>query len=247
MLKSRNFAHRGFSGKYPENTMLAFEKALEVGAEGIEFDVHFSKDGKLVIVHDETIDRTSDQKGYVKDLTYEELCKADFSFKFKNEYGFQRIPTFEEYCKLVKDKDIISNIELKTGIFEYPGIEQAVYDMLKKYDLRDKVVVSSFNHFSVKRMKEIDPGIKCGLLTESWIINAGDYVKKNDIECYHPLFIMLDHEEYTKEVKDHGIEINTWTVNEPAHIDRMIELGIDGIIGNFPDLTRERLIKAGLR
>jgi len=245
-MKCRNFAHRGFSGKYPENTMLAFEKAIEVGCEGIEFDVHFSKDGKLVIVHDETIDRTSNQNGFVKDLTYEELCQADFSYKFQKEYGFQRIPTLEEYLELVKDKDIITNIELKTGIFEYPGIEQAVYDLIRKYDLRDKMIISSFNHYSVMRMKEIDPGIKCGLLTESWLIKAGEYVKKCGVECFHPIGTMLNPET-VKEVRDNGIEINTWTVNKPEEVDYMINLGVDGIIGNNPDVTGRRLKAAGLR
>ena len=247
MSKCLNFAHRGFSGKYPENTMLAFEKAIEAGCEGMEFDVHFSKDGKLVIVHDETIDRTSDKKGFVKDYTYEELCQADFSYRFKNEVGFQRIPTLQEYCELVKDKDIITNIELKTGIFEYTGIEQAVYDMIKKYDMRDKVIISSFNHHSVKRMKAIDPAIKCGFLTESWILNAGEYVKNNGVECYHPLFCMLANQDYLKELKANNVEINTWTVNEPQYIDMMIAAGVDGIIGNNPDVVKERLIKAGLR
>jgi glycerophosphoryl diester phosphodiesterase len=245
-MKCRNFAHRGFSGKYPENTMLAFEKAIEVGCEGIEFDVHFSKDGKLVIVHDETIDRTSNQNGFVKDLTYEELCQADFSYKFQKEYGFQRIPTLEEYLEFVKDKDIITNIELKTGIFEYPGIEQAVYDLIRKYDLRDKMIISSFNHYSVMRMKEIDPDIKCGLLTESWLIKAGEYVKNCGVECFHPIGTMLNPET-VKEVRDNGIEINTWTVNKPEEVDYMINLGVDGIIGNNPDVTGRRLKAAGLR
>ncbi|MBE5917071.1 MAG: glycerophosphodiester phosphodiesterase [Pseudobutyrivibrio ruminis] len=245
-MKCRNFAHRGFSGKYPENTMLAFEKAIEVGCEGIEFDVHFSKDGKLVIVHDETIDRTSNQTGFVKDLTYEELCEADFSYKFQKEYGFQRIPTLEEYLELIKDKDIITNIELKTGIFEYPGIEKAVYDLIKKYDLRDQMIISSFNHYSIMRMKEIDPGIKCGLLTESWLLKAGEYVKNCGVECFHPIGTMLNPAT-VKEVRDNGIEINTWTVNRPEEVDYMINLGVDGIIGNNPDITRRRLKAAGLR
>ena len=119
-MKCRNYAHRGFSGKYPENTMLAFEKAVEAGCEGIELDVHFSKDQELVIIHDEKVDRTSDGNGYVKDFTYEELKKISFSYKFAEEIGFQKIPTLKEYFEFVKDKDLITNIELKTGVFEYP-------------------------------------------------------------------------------------------------------------------------------
>ena len=120
----KNFAHRGFSGKYHENTLLAFEKAVEAGADGIELDVQLTKDGEVVIIHDETIDRTTDGKGFVADYTYDELKKIDASYIYKNHYGFNKIPTLKEYFTLIKDTKIITNIELKTGINEYLGIEK---------------------------------------------------------------------------------------------------------------------------
>jgi glycerophosphoryl diester phosphodiesterase len=245
-MKCRNYAHRGFSGKYPENTMLAFEKAVEVGCEGIEFDVHFSKDKQIVIVHDESIDRTSNQTGLVKDLTYDELCKADFSYKFSKEVGFQKIPTLREYCEFAKDKDIITNIEIKNGVYEYPGIEQAVYDLISEYGLKDRMVISSFNHYSVKRMKQIDPSIRCGFLSETWIVKPGGYVKENGVECYHPIFRMLN-EEIVEDLRKHDIAINTWTVNEPEDIEEMIRIGVDGIIGNYPDRVARLLREKGYR
>ena len=110
---TKNFAHRGFSGKYPENTLLAFSKAIEEGVDGIENDVHLTKDGVLVVMHDELVDRTTNGKGYIKDKTYEELAQLDASYIFK-EYGPQKVPTLREYLELVKDTDIITNIELKT-------------------------------------------------------------------------------------------------------------------------------------
>ena len=109
---TKNFAHRGFSGKYPENTLLAFSKAIEEGVDGIENDVHLTKDGVLVVMHDELVDRTTNGKGYIKDKTYEELAQLDASYIFK-EYGPQKVPTLREYLELVKDTDIITNIELK--------------------------------------------------------------------------------------------------------------------------------------
>ncbi len=245
-MKCRNYAHRGFSGEYPENTMIAFKKAIEVGCEGIELDVHFSKDGELIIIHDESIDRTSNRKGWVKDLTYDELCKVDFSYKFTHKVGFQRIPSLREYFDLAKDKNIITNIELKTGIFEYPGIEQAVYNLICEYGLKDKVIISSFNHFSVMRMKKIDSELRCGFLTESWILNAGAYVKDNGIEAYHPNFRMLNP-EIREDLKKHSCEINTWTVNEEDNIKEMIHIGVDGIISNYPNRVAKLLKEAGLR
>lgn len=245
-MKCRNYAHRGFSGNYPENTMLAFEKALEAGCEGMEFDVHLTKDQVLVIIHDERIDRTSGQHGFVKDMTYEELCQIDFSYKWKGQVHFQRIPTLKEYFELTKDRDILSNIELKTGVFEYPGIEKAVYDLIKEYHMEEKVIISSFNHHSVMRMKALAPDLPCGFLSETWILEAGNYVESHGIEAYHPHFAMLTDEE-TADLKAHGRQINTWTVNEPEHIRRMIDLQVDGIIGNYPDRVNKELKAAGLR
>ncbi len=246
-LKCRNYAHRGFSGEYPENTMIAFEKAIEAGCEGIEMDVHFTKDKKLVIIHDELIDRTSDGKGFVKDHTYEELLKYDFSYTFGDKVGRCTIPTLEEFFELVKDKDIMINIELKTGIFPYEGIEQATYDMIQKYDMRDKVVISSFGHASVMKMKEIDPGIKCGFLTETGILDVGEYIKSHGVECYHPLFAMLLNAKLVEDIRSHGLEINTWTVNEEPYIEMLCDLGVEGIIGNYPDRTARVLKRKGLR
>ena len=242
----RNFAHRGFSGNYPENTMLAFRKALEAGCEGMEFDVHLTRDGELVIIHDEAIDRTSGQHGLVKDMTYQELCRVDFSYRYAGLVPFQRIPTLREYFELVKDLDIRSNIELKTGVYEYPGIEQAVYNLIREYHMEDKVIISSFNHHSVMRMKAIDPKIPCGFLSETWILDVGSYVEGHQVEAYHPQFAMLTDAE-TADLKAHGREINTWTVNTPEDIREMIRLQVDGIISNFPDRVNQELKAAGLR
>lgn len=238
----KNFAHRGFSGEYPENTMLAFRKAVETeGCDGIENDVHLTKDGEVVIIHDERLDRTCvNGTGYVRDYTLEELKQFDVSYKFADQCGPQRIPTLREYFEYVQDKDIITNIELKTGIYEYPGIEQKVWALIDEFGLKDKIIISSFNHFSVKRMKELCPDIKCGHLTETWLINAGHYVKSCGVECLHPIYHNMS-EEVVAEVKSQGIEINTWTVNEESEIRAIMELGVDAVIGNYPDrITKVR-------
>ena len=238
---SKIFAHRGFSGKYPENTMLAFSKAVEIGAEGIELDVHFTKDGEIVIIHDETIDRTTDGTGFVRDYTYEELSKFNAYGRFEGQFEFQKIPTLREYFELVKDVEgFITNIELKTGIFEYEGIEKAVIDLVKEFGLEDRTILSSFNHFTVMRCKEYDPSIKTGFLVESWIIGMGEYTKSHDIDCVHPIFVNLKPELYA-EMKNAGREVNTWTVNEYEDIRRLADMGVDALIGNYPDRMIELL------
>lgn len=233
---SKIFAHRGFSGYYPENTMLAFKKAIEIGVDGIELDVQLTKDNTIVIIHDETIDRTTNGNGLVNSYTYDELKKFDASFNFNN-FGFNRIPTLEEYFLLVKDLDIITNIELKTSVYEYLGIEDSVLELIKKYKLEDKVIISSFNHFSILRMKKLSPQIKCGFLSEDWIIDAGKYTFSHQIECYHPRFNNLIP-EVIEELKKFNIEINTWTVNDERDMLYLKEKGIDSIITNFPDMAK---------
>lgn len=235
---TKNFAHRGFSGKYPENTLLAFQKAIEAGADGAELDVQLTKDGEVVIIHDETIDRTTDGKGYVVDYTYDELSKFDASYIYRGQMGFNKIPTLREYFELVKDLDFVTNIELKTGINEYLGIEEKVYDLIKEFKLEKKVIISSFNHFSVLRMKKIAPELKYGFLSEDWIINAGAYTASHDVQCYHPRFNNLIP-EVVEELKKNGLEINTWTVNKEEDIRDLINKKIDILIGNYPDLIKQ--------
>lgn len=233
---TKNFAHRGFSGKYPENTLLAFRMACETpGCDGIELDVQLTKDGECVICHDERIDRTCNNgKGFIKDYTLEELKQFDVSYIFKKECGVQRIPTLREYFELVKNYDIVTNVELKTSIFEYHGIEQKVMDLIEEFGCKDRIIISSFNHYTVKRMKAICPDIECGLLTESWLLNVGDYVEAAGVEYFHPLFRSLD-EATVAEIKGKGVGINTWTVNEEGDIRRMMDLDVNAVISNYPD------------
>lgn len=233
-----NIAHRGFSGKYPENTLLAFEKAIQAGADGAELDVHLTKDNVIVVIHDELINRTTDGDGFVADYTYNELCRFDASASFRGVYGFNKIPTLREYFELVKPVDgFITNIELKTGENEYPGIEKAVYDLIKEYELEDRIIISSFNHFSVMRFKGVASKIKCGYLTGDWIYDFGEYTQKRGVECVHPRYNSLNSESVA-EIKNNNIQINTWTVNTEAEVERLYSLGIDAVISNYPDMVK---------
>lgn len=239
---SKIFAHRGFSGKYPENTMLAFEKAVEIGVDGIELDVHLTKDNELVIIHDEDIKRTCDGEGLVRDMTLAELRKYDASATFTGVYGFCGIPTLREYFELVKDTGIVTNIELKTGVFEYPTIEKRTIDMIKEFGLEEKIILSSFNHFTIKRCEEIAPEIKRGFLSGDWLVDFGKYTAERNVQCCHPWHITLN-EESVNEMHEAAREINTWTVNEYEDIERLAAMGVDSLIGNFPDRMIERLRK----
>lgn len=233
-----NIAHRGFSSKYPENTMLAFRKAMEEGADGIEFDVHLSKDKIPVIIHDERIDRTCNGEGRVQDFTAEELQ----NFNAGKLFGLEQegVPTLREYLEYVQEKSLITNIELKTGVYEYPGIEQKVYDLLREFHAVDKVIISSFNHESILRMKKIDPNIPCGLLVDSWLIKPWEYVKGLGVEYYHPAAYGI-----TKEIVEgfhrEGIGINVWFGKEPWDFEKMASMGVDAMITDYPDQIKHLL------
>lgn len=239
---TKNFAHRGFSGKFPENTILAFQKAIEAGADGIELDVQMTKDKELVIIHDETINRTCNGKGYVSDYTLKELQEFDASFTFRGQYGSQRIPTLREYLELVSRTQTVTNIELKTGINPYPGIEEKTVRLINEYKLNDRIIFSSFNHYSVKRCLELCPEIPCGFLEESRIIGFCEYAKKHGMTFVHPEYHMIT-ESFIKEALSNGVRINAWTVNTEEDMNRLIKNDINAVITNHPDICRKILEK----
>lgn len=228
------YAHRGYSGKYPENTMLAFRKAIEVGADGVEMDVQLTKDGEVVVIHDETLDRTTTGTGYVKDYTLAELKTFNAAKLFGDKYGFQEIPTFEEFCAWLAETDTVANVELKTSIIYYPGLEQKCVDIIRKYHVESKIFFSSFNHLSVVKTKELAPEIPVGALVEiEGLMYAGYYAKQFGFQYYHPDFCLLS-EEAVKECKEHGIGINVWTVNDLDSFEKLVEWDVDGVITNYP-------------
>ena len=236
----KNYAHRGFKSKYPENTLIAFQKAIEANCHGIEFDVHLTKDDELVIIHDETLEGTTNGKGRVKDHTLAELKTLDASNKFYELVGLQEIPTLREYFDLVRESNLISNIELKTGVYDYPGIEKKVYDLIKEFKIEDKVIISSFNHESIMRMKKIDSGIRCGALFDTWTIHPEKYVKQLNVECYHPVAYSI-RQSIVDDLKKEGITVNVWVGKEPVDFKALIEMGIDGIITDYPDVIDDIL------
>lgn len=225
-MKILNIAHRGYSGRFDENTMIAFEKAIEYKADGIETDVQLSKDNIPVLIHDETLDRTTDGKGYVKDYTLAELKE------FRTKSG-KKIPTLKEFFELVADSNLkVLNLELKNSILPYEGLEEKVLKMIYEYDIQEKIIISSFNHLSLVKVRELDKAIKLGALTSATLVNVSKYLKDISVECYHPCFPSILKDKYMKEIKKSGIEVNPYTVNEEEHMKMVIEVKADSIITN---------------
>ena len=179
---SKIFAHRGFSGKYPENTMIAFKKAVEIGVDGIELDVHLTKDNEIVIIHDEDIKRTCNGEGLVKDMNLSELKKFDASATFKGVYGKNEIPTLREYFELIKSTDVITNIELKTGVFEYPTID--LFDEIAESATKKLSGSDSFMYSLLNTSAEVNTDLSVHILPAFSVDNTSS--PKNS---FHPSIV----------------------------------------------------------
>ncbi|HBM80258.1 MAG TPA: hypothetical protein DD426_05390 [Clostridiaceae bacterium] len=236
-----NYAHRGSSGYYPENTMLSFEKAVEDGCDGIETDVQMTRDGVLVLIHDEKVDRTTNGTGHVGDYTYDELLKLDAGSWKSEKFSGCRIPAFEDLLEFAKEKNIKINYEIKTGIVMYEGIEEKIINTIYKYGMENNVILSSFNHYSMVECKKISREIKTGLLYADGLYKPEIYCRYVGADAIHPVLYAM-REEVIGGVKAAGILINVYTVNDEKYMKYFIKLGVDGIITNYPDRLRKILV-----
>lgn len=234
------WAHRGASGFCPENTIPAFGMAQTMKADGVELDVQMTKDGELVVCHDETVDRTSNGKGYIKDYTLAELKKLDFC-NGNLAYEGVRIPTLEEVFAFLKPGNLTVNIELKTGIFFYPGIEEKVIALTKKWDFEDRVIYSSFNHYSIRKIQKLDKQAKTGFLYCDGAMDMPTYGQKYKVNALHPAVYNLQYPDFMEECREKGLEVNVWTANTKEEISLCRKMGVHAIIGNYPNKIREIL------
>lgn len=235
-----NIAHRGFSEFYPENTMLAFEKALDYGSTAIETDVQITKDGELILIHDEILDRTTNGHGLVNNYTYKELRKLDAgSFKNK-DFSNCKIPSLKELLSLIKDKNIILNLELKNSIIFYKNIEEKVISSICEENVENKIVISSFNHGSINKVKSLNPNIKTGLLFKEKIQNIDQYCKEKKPNCLNLYYKKITNNFLTEAHKKKFL-INCYTVNDKSSMENLIKMNVDGIITNRPDILKTLL------
>lgn len=236
------FAHRGFSGYYPENTMLAFQKvAEETVADGIELDIQLTKDGEIVIMHDEMLDRTTNGSGWLKDHTLEELKMLSVGVNVKGFFPRQTIPTLREYFTWLKTTKLITNIELKTSYFEYEGIEEKLIAMVKEFGLEDQIWYSSFNHYTVARIKKLMPEAKCGLLTDTWLMNIGEYAVSQGAASVNARTYFCAKEGVAADLHAHNIALQAWTPNDAEMMQELVDAGVDVLITNYPDIAAKLL------
>ncbi len=249
MKRCNIIAHRGASKYAPENTIPAFEKALEVGCDGFEIDVHCTKDGKVVVCHNYTIDETSDGKGKIADLTYEELLEFDFGSYFSEEFKGTKIPTLDEFLDLCADSDVkIINIEIKKPVDKERDIADKTIAAVKEKGLFDKLIISSFDPAILKRCKEVDPECKTGFLYSPdkllfyryMLLGFWAYAKYLNVDYVHPHFSLVNP-AYVGILHSLKIGVNPWTVDSPRVAKYLKFCGCDSVITNYPDVIEEAI------
>jgi glycerophosphoryl diester phosphodiesterase len=225
-------AHRGASGHAPENTLAAFKKAVTLGASFIETDLQLSRDARLVAIHDETVNRTTNGKGAVHDLTLAELRRLDAGSWFGSEFAGERIPTLEEILDFAKKYDVIYYLEMKPGgAF---GGEHALIGSLRASGEIARTIVISFDAAILANVRKIEPTVMTGLLYDGQIekpidqalqVGARQLAVRGDLVS--PALLTA------ARAKD--LQVVCWTVNNAAHMRLLMDAGVDGIMSDYPD------------
>lgn len=236
------FAHRGASAYAPMNTLPAFELAVEQGADGIELDVHRSKDGHGVIVHDFTVDHTTNGSGRADSMTLAELKALDAGAWFGEAFAGTRIPTLNEVFEAVGQK-LYVNVEIKSESAETDGVEQVTADVIAQYNMQERVIVSSFNPLALHRFRQIMPEVAIGFLySPDMPIDTPALMRQLNLpyEALHPYHEMIDA-AYMEQAKRDGHRVNVWTVNDPARTLELRDFGVDAVITDKPDVMLKAL------
>lgn len=229
------FGHRGSAGTHPENTMISFQAAEHAGAEGIEFDIQLSRDGVPVIIHDETLERTTNGKGWVKDLTFSELQQLDAGAWFSEKYKGTKIPALEEVLTWAQGNRLLLNLELKTGIVKYPQMEEKVIRLVEQYDLTHRVILSSFNHYSIVDVRRIHPGVETAVLFLEGLYEPWNYAKSLGATGLHCTWEIAMIPEFMDGANRAGTPVRPFTVNKEEHMQIFIRNGCDAFFTDWPE------------
>jgi glycerophosphoryl diester phosphodiesterase len=227
-----NIAHRGASGTFPENTLSAFRAAIAAGADMCELDVQLTRDAAVVVIHDETVNRTTDGAGEVAALTLEEIQRFDAGAKFKGgKFKRERIPTLDEVFAVTSGKCGL-NIELKGG-----GVEAQVAAIMQARNAFADSIVSSFNWDYLKKIQTLHFNIRIALLAEEKPVDLMMNAVAMRAHAINPRWDMVTA-DLCKAAHERGLKVYTWTVDADARMRALAECGVDGIMTNYPERLR---------
>ena len=223
-----NIAHRGASGRFPENTLRAFAAAIEAGADMCELDVRLTADGAIAVIHDDTVERTTDGRGAVNSFMLKDLKRLDAGAKFGAKYSGERIPTLDEALDLAAGRCGL-NIELKAA-----GVELSVCELIQARGAAAWTLLSSFDWDALARVRHIAPEIRVGLLSSRWPARLLGAATEMKADAINPRFDMVT-EDLCVAAHKRAINVYAWTVDDPAAMRRLIAYGVDGIMTNYPE------------
>ena len=225
--------HRGAAGTYPENTLCSFQRAVELGCNGVEFDVHRTSDGHLVVIHDALVNRTTNGSGLVREMTLADLSSLDAGSWKGAQFCGERIPTLQEVIRSTPAGFQLF-IELKAGSIHYPGIEADLLRVIKEEGARSRVQISSFDHHALRRIHELDPGMPLGMLFSENLLDPIGMAKAMGATALHPTWEWVTP-DLVAQAHAAGLQVNVWTVNLPLAATMMRHAGVDGIMSDFPE------------
>ena len=235
-------AHRGASGTYPENTMLAFIEAEKCGADGIELDVQLTKDNEIVIIHDTTVDRTTNGAGNVQDYTLEDIRKLKVNKTIRTLFSTSEIiPTLQEVFDWLTTNQLICHIELKNNKIAYTGLEEKVVALIKKYHFQNRVILSTFNENSLIYLQSLAPELEKAILTNKKLSKPWEYAKKLHLNGIHPKFTRITKENIQLTMEQ-GIAVRPYTVNSTKEMRKLIDIHCSGIITDYPKKAKEVIL-----
>jgi len=227
-----NIAHRGASGRFPENTLKAFAAAIDAGAQMCELDVQLTGDDALVVIHDETVDRTTDGQGAVRSMKLAELKRLDGGVRFGREFQGERIPTLSEVIALADGRCGL-NIELKGA-----GVERTVCELLVERSALATAMISSFDWDALAIVRHFEPRVRVGLLATQWPVRLVGAAFELKAESINPRSDIVT-EDLCIAAHERNLSVYTWTVDDPSEMRRLIAFGVDGIMTNYPERLRE--------
>lgn len=236
-MKPRIFAHRGASERAPENTMPAFELACELGADAFELDVQLTSDGELVVIHDDTVGRTSDGTGAVREKTYAELSALDFS---NGMQGFEdvRIPLLKDVLLLARRNGIYVNAEIKEYDQRHAAeLTKKLFELEIDCGMYGQILYSSFNHYLLRTIRETAPEKALAILYADGLVDVWEYAEKLGVKAVHPYFACLSDPALVPECHIRKLKVHPWTVNREEDLEAAFRAGVDGVITNRPDLA----------
>jgi glycerophosphoryl diester phosphodiesterase len=226
--------HRGAKGHAPENTFASFNLAVELGVSAVETDVHLSKDGEVVLIHDHTVDRTTDGRGFVKDLTLAELRQLDAGSWFDPSFAGQQIPTLEELLAWAHDRVGVA-IEIKNGPIYYPGIAEKVIRLLRHHDMERQAILISFDHLVLREVKMIAPEVATGILYVGRFVDEAGAARAAGADALHPNWAFVTP-DLVDTAHAAGLAVSPWCPNDLQTMRLLSQMGVDSIGTDYPDL-----------